>query len=313
MKVAIIAFSPSGNTLKVSRLLEKSLLAQNCKVQRVNLARDKELFDGRNIRQYLKKIIKEHDLLCVGSPVYAHHMHYNVQNIIKALPHPKNGWGKLAVPFVTYGGINSGIALQEGAKLLKKSGRTIVAGMKVNSSHCLSKLKQIKRKVNEGMPGDEALTLIEDLACRIKELEGVNLEDCVDITHELGYQSRDVKIKAHIIFREKLWHRHMYPKPIIDSDKCERCGKCVKLCPVQRIELNGKEPFIPKGKPECIHCASCVRYCPTGAMYFDADWAKWNKLLSKAADGFGPMVSNEKPKSAVYPLTESGYEMDRRN
>ncbi|MCK5146196.1 NAD(P)H-dependent oxidoreductase, partial [bacterium] len=221
MKVAIIAFSPSGNTLKVSRLLEKSLLAQNCKVQRVNLARDKKLFDGRNIRQYLKKIIKEHDLLCVGSPVYAHHMHYNVQNIIKALPHPKNGWGKLAVPFVTYGGINSGIALQEGAKLLKKSGRTIVAGMKVNSSHCLSKLKQIKRKVNEGMPGDEALTLIEDLACRIKELEGVNLEDCVDITHELGYQSRDVKIKAHIIIREKLWHRHMYPKPIIDSDKCE--------------------------------------------------------------------------------------------
>ena len=308
MKVAIITFSPSGNTLKVSRLLEESLLAKNCEVQCVNLAGDKKLFDGRDMRQYLKTIIKEHDLICVGSPVYAHHMHYNVQNIIKALPRSKNGWGKLAVPFITYGGVNSGIALQEGAKLLKKSGRTNIAGMKVNSSHSLSELKQVKRTINEGMPGKEALTLIEDLVCRIKKFENVNQENCADITHKLGYQSRKIKIKAHIIFREIFFQRHVYPKLIIDSGKCKGCGRCIELCPVQRIELNGKEPFIPKGKSECIHCGACLRCCPTGALSFNADWAKWNKLLNEAADGLGPLVSNEKPKSAVYPLTESCYE-----
>ena len=154
-------------------------------------------------------------------------MHYNVKNIIKALPHPKSGWGKLAVPFVTYGGINSGIALQEGAKLLKKSGRIIVAGMKVNSSHCLSKLKQIKRTVNEGMPGDEALPLIEDLACRIKEFENKKPEDCADITHKLAYQSPKVKIKAHIIFREKVW---------MDSG----AESMVKLACAPFLDLTGK-------------------------------------------------------------------------
>jgi len=306
MKVAIIVFSPSGNTLKVGKMLEKSLADKSTQVQLVNITRDKKLFGERDIKHYLKETVKEHDLLCVGSPVYAHHLHYNVQDVIKALPRPGNSWGRLAVPFVTWGGINSGVALQEAARLLKGSGRIVVSGMKINSFHCLSKLKQITRKVNEGMPGDEALPIIEDLAQRIIKSENVKPEDCVDVSGDLRYQSRKVRIKARMIFREKFWQRHMYPRLIFDKAKCTGCGTCAKVCSVQRIEVNGKGPIIPDGGPECIHCARCVASCPAQAIDLDANWEKWDRLLSKAAAGLGPLPSNEEPKSAVYPIRQEG-------
>ena len=39
-----------------------------------------------------------------------------------------------------------------------------------------------------------------------------------------------------------------------------------------------------------------------GALEFDCDKEKWDRLFKKAIAGRGPMPSNEMPKSAVYPL-----------
>lgn len=300
MRVAILVFSPTGNTLKVGKMLQKSLLARKMKVHIIDVTRDPVLYRVRKIGLYLKDRVRKHKLLCIGSPVYAHHLHYNVKDIIKSLPKPGNGWGQLAVPFVTYGGISSGVALQEAAKLLKRSGRIPVSGMKINSQHCLTKLKQISTKVNEGMPGAEAIPLIEELTEKIVQLDCIKDKDCVDISPNLRYQKLRDRIKAYLIFREKFWQNHFYPKLIFDYNQCSHCGKCSMVCPVQRIEMTEDGPIIPKGSPACIHCGSCVSYCPSNAINFDADWIKWNKLLKKAAEGRGPMPSNEHPKSVVY-------------
>jgi len=299
MKVAIILFSPTGNTLKAGEMLQKRLMDINVEVQVIDISRSKS-FGEKNIGQYLEENIKEHDLLCIGSPVYAHHLHYNVKEIIKSLPQPKKKWGGLAVPFITFGGINSGVALKEAADLLKKSGRTVVSAMKLNSEHCLTKLKQITTKINEGMPGVEAVPVIEELVGKIAGFENINENDYVDISNKLDYQDRKVRIKACLVFREKFWQRYIYPKLVFDYDKCTNCGKCSRICPVQRIKINGKGPEIPKGSPECIHCGSCVTACPFSAIDFNVDWVKWEKLLSKAARGEGPIASNESPKSEVY-------------
>jgi ferredoxin/flavodoxin len=300
MKVAIIVFSPSGNTLKVGKMLEKSLLEKNISVQIVDITRTKELFKYRTFNQYLKQHVEEHDIICVGSPVYAHHLHYNVQDIIKSLPPPLDGWGRFAIPFITYGGINSGVALQEAGNLLKKAGRIPIAGMKINSQHSLTKLPRITVTVNEGMPGEEISDLIEELSNKI-----LNEEEYSDVSKEFSYQKLMVRIKAKFIFREKLWQNHLYPKQVIDSEKCIQCGKCVTNCPVQRIELIDKKPTISMGSSNCIHCGSCVSQCPTGAITFDMNWDRWNHLISKAAAGHGPLPSNEEPKSAVYYQTNS--------
>jgi len=295
MKTAIIVFSPSGNTLKVAKMLERNLLEKNITVQIVDITKTKGLFRDRTFSQFLNQYVEKHDVLYVGSPVYAHHLHYNVQDLIKSLPPPGDGWGQLAIPFITYGGINSGVALQEAGNLLKKTGRIPIAGMKINSQHSLTKLPQITVKVNEGMPGEEISHLIEEISNKI--LNGV---EYVDVSKKFCYQKLLVRIKAKTIFREKLWQNHFYPKLVIDYEKCIHCGKCSANCPVQRIEMIDKRPTISEGSPSCIHCGSCVSHCPSNAITFATNWNRWNHLLSNAAAGHGPLPSNEEPKSAVY-------------
>ena len=302
MLVTIIVFSPTGNTLKVGKMLEKSLLDRNASVQLIDITRDRKAFHKHNIKSYLKENIRDHDVLCIGSPVYAHHLHYNVKKLIKSLPKLKNGWGKFSIPFVTYGGINSGIALYEAAKLLKRSGRINIAGMKINSCHWFTQMKQVKIKVNDGLPGDEALPLIEDLVDRIIKLRNADFENCKDISREFKYQTFGNRIKAHLIFREKFWQRHLYPELIFNYNKCRKCGKCVKVCPVQCIEMIRNGPIISKDHQSCIHCVSCILNCKFDAIYFNVNWSKWNKIITKASKGHGFLASNESPKSAVFPI-----------
>ena len=185
MKIAIIVFSPSGNTLKVAKMLENHLLENNVRVQVIDITRIKEIFRYRTFGQYMIDHVEEHDVLCIGSPVYAHHLHYNIQDLIKSLPPVGDGWGRLAIPFITYGGINSGVALQEAGHLLKKTGRIPIAGMKINSHHSLTKLPQISVKVNEGMPGKEISPLIEELSHKL-----LNGEGYVDASKEFCYQKQ---------------------------------------------------------------------------------------------------------------------------
>lgn len=297
MKVAIVVFSPSGNTLKVARMIEENLNCKNVQVQLLDITRNGRLFHEKHSEDFLNEHVKKHDVLLIGAPVYAHHMHYNMMDVIRSLPKAEGKWSKLAVPFVTYGGISSGIALYEAAKILKKTGRTVVSGMKINAFHVMSRLFSTHH--NSGMPGEEAKPLIQELTSRILSLSA---NTCRDITRQLDYQTTKSRIKSTLIFREKLWQYHFYPNLKYNEALCTGCGICVSVCPVQRLELQGGRISLGRNGLSCIHCTQCVYACPAGALDFECDKEKWDRLFKKAASGKGPLPSREKPKSAVYPL-----------
>ena len=299
MKVAIIVFSPTGNTLKVGQMLEKQLISRNINVQLYDFTGNGMIFRKDNIKSFFKEKIKQYDLLCIGAPVYAHHLHYNVKNIIKALPKPENGWARLAVPFVTYGGINSGVALREAAKLLKHSGRLTIMAMKINAFHCMTALPQINIKINERMPGEEALPIIEELADEIVRFNYGVIKKSKDITRKLNYQKLKNRVKAKIIFREKFWHKFLYPKLIFNYDACQKCEQCIEICPVNCIGMTDDGPIL-LDNPSCIHCGACILECRFNAININTNWDKLNNMLENAINGQGPLVSNENPKSLVY-------------
>ena len=294
MKAAIIVFSPSGNTLKVAKMLEKSLAIKNITVQIVDISRSESLSQPHRLQQFLQEHVEAHDVLCIGSPVYAHHLQYHVKDVIAALPDAKNGWGKFAVPFVSYGGITSGIALEEAGKLLKKSGRLVVAGMKISASHRMTRAF-LDEEYNAGKPGEEVLPVIEELARRIEALK--DQESAVDQSEALRYQTRTFFLKANIIFREKLWQKFMYPTLLIDREQCSQCGTCVCGCPVQHLEKAENGSIMIKASSPCIHCFNCVAGCPTKALSLSGD-------LEKAREFMGKMIRKpkENPLSAVYPI-----------
>lgn len=68
----------------------------------------------------------------------------------------------------------------------------------------------------------------------------------------------------HIVKRFS-WYRDRHKDtsfyPIIDLEKCVRCGKCVKVCPAQIIAKQDKRIIIQN--PEfCRQCYKCVDNCP---------------------------------------------------
>ena len=82
MKITIITFSPSGNTEKIGQLIRAGLHLKDIETQYINLSEGTGYFKTDNKQQYLSELIKPHDILIIGSPVYAHHLQYNVKDLI---------------------------------------------------------------------------------------------------------------------------------------------------------------------------------------------------------------------------------------
>jgi NAD-dependent dihydropyrimidine dehydrogenase PreA subunit len=54
-------------------------------------------------------------------------------------------------------------------------------------------------------------------------------------------------------------------KVTLDKEKCNGCGDCVDVCPVDVFEIKGKKAVLVKAK-ECLGCESCIEVCQKGAI-----------------------------------------------
>lgn len=55
--------------------------------------------------------------------------------------------------------------------------------------------------------------------------------------------------------------------PIIDKEKCIKCGTCAQICPLDAYgpQKTGDIPIV-RYPSECWHCNSCVLDCPAKAI-----------------------------------------------
>ena len=83
------------------------------------------------------------------------------------------------------------------------------------------------------------------------------------------------KLKARHIFLfetiitlsfNPVWSKYkLVAKDFYSTDACIGCSKCVKLCPLNNIELKDKKPVWGK---TCSHCMACIGNCPTRAIEY---------------------------------------------
>ncbi len=293
-RVAIITFSPAGSTRKVGAMLASALEARDCASQLVDITRNPAYFAADDRTAALQTLVEAHDVLALGGPVYAHHMQFTVLDLVRRLPPVGERWGRLAVPFVTYGGLTSGRALYDAGRALRRGGRRVVLAMKVNAFHSVT--REFATRINEGMPGEEARPLVDELAGRIAQLRP-GFEP-PDVTPRLNYQDGRNRLKDALLFHERGVPALAMPRVTFVRDKCSSCGVCIRTCPVQRLRMGPDGPAPGSGGDDCIHCSECVVACRRGAVRHSM--RRFEKPILDGGQGRGLLASHEMPQSAVY-------------
>ena len=195
------------------------------------------------------------ELVIFGIPVYAG----RVPNLL--LPYIRDrvrGEGTAAVPVVLYGNRSYDDALSELCGVLGGHGFCPVAAGAFVGQHAFSRI------LGAGRPDGADLALAGELAERTAEkllrldrlpAEGVAVPGCWPPRPYFTPRDR----------RGEPIRDFLKARPVTAPDRCDRCGLCVRLCPMGAIDP--RDPAQVTGT--CIKCCACVKRCPTGAKFFD--------------------------------------------
>ncbi len=290
MKISIIVFSPSGHTLKVSQLFKQEFEKKDIKVQLINITKNQNYLYSNNMKQYLEEELEEHDVILIGGPVYAGHVEKSILRLIEQLPEAGGKHGCLAVPFVTYGGVHSSIALEEMGRYLKRKNRKSILSVKIAAEHTLT--KTLSNVINEKKPGQFEEKIIADAVERIAKITGGDYEKIKDESKSFLYSGLPERILFNA-FSQEFFHKK-FKEVSIDTQKCIKCKKCISVCPVNMFDYSDDIVKMVLDKKECILCAECYHKCPVNAINYPYIEVARKRLK----DGY---IELEKEQSAIYP------------
>ena len=161
MKSAFIAYcSPAGSTRHVAEVIVKSLKERSIDVQQLDLG------IVRDPSRFIEKMrdAREEACLFVGSPVYRDMAVPPMMAFLDQLPADA---GLAAVPFVTWGGANSGVALWQMGRVLNDKGFRLVGAAKVLGVH--SMMWSSSNPVGQGHPDADDDRQVAKLVDRVFE------------------------------------------------------------------------------------------------------------------------------------------------
>ncbi|MBC2713653.1 MAG: 4Fe-4S binding protein [Desulfosarcina sp.] len=278
MKNAFIVFcSPAGSTGHVARVIAHSLEEKSIAVHLLDLGA------GENLSRFLGllKAAEADDCLFVGSPVYRDMAISTVMAFLGGLPATK---GCMTVPFITWGGVNSGIALWQMGQVLQNKGYALAGAAKVLGVHSL--MWQSDRPVGQGHPDTaddrQVRMLVDKVVERTKNMKPDTLPLTV-LDYQLEEISTDIKNKL-----DQPWT--IIPKTV-DEEKCTKCGTCAEVCPVEAVSLDP----VPVFDENCFDCFNCIRECPEEAIAPTLTLDKIEAMIRKRVETF-----NERPPTQIF-------------
>jgi len=266
-KVLIAYFSPAGSTRHAAGVIEKQFQALGTDVWVLDLG---QCSDGS--AEISRQIEESKGNIClfIGSPVYVSHAVPRVMECIAGLTENTKAF---AVPFVTWGGVCSGISLFEMGKELLNKGIRVLGAAKILAVHSL--MWQLENPLGKGHPDSNDDQMVKELVNRIHDKLHSHTPKGIKIS-DLAYQTKENHLEMEKISLEAA--KADMPIREIDTTLCNQCQICAEVCPMDAIALT---PY-PEFGHGCVFCFSCMKQCPEQAIKTDLSEI-WQRIKDRAA------------------------------
>lgn len=120
---------------------------------------------------------------------------------------------------------------------------------------------------------DENLIKMNDAVERVPLLAEKIRNDKDFDKSKIGFFHK-ISIKPVIWLFDKFFIK---PKKFYATDECVNCSLCVKVCPLNNIQMvNGK----PKWSKNCCHCSACINRCPKKAIEYGKKTIDKNRYVA---------------------------------
>ncbi len=241
MKGLIFYFSLTGNTLLACNYIAqeiKSINIELCDITDVNLP-DLSAYSFIGFASYVHSL---------GLP-------YLIQDFINRLPQQEQ---KYSFVFNTYANFY-GQTLKIMKNLLKRKGFMVITGYALHSPENYPPYIA-KGIIHRSAPNDIELKEFKSFITKLDQCFA-DLKNGKMVSEEKIHSSWLNNILP--TFSQKRSAKKM-GKKFVDSNLCNKCGKCKKVCPYQAIEFITKPVF---NETKCYGCWSCYNHCPTQAIY----------------------------------------------
>lgn len=251
--VRMIYFSPTGTTQKIVTAIG------GCFPEK------KESIDFLRTPLRETVIFAQNEVVIFGMPVYSGRVPAIAEEMLKKV----KGKETPAIIIVSYGNREYDDALLELKNTVESNGFLVIGAGAFISEHAVFPV------VGRGRPNGEDYQKIKDFAneCAIK-LKNFDPKSY-----------RSFKVKGNFPYREAT----VIPLKPFGDEKCNGCGRCVVVCPVNAIVQDK-----PKETDDdlCISCCACIAVCPQKARGFHgSSYAAGKKIfIEKYSDPKKPEI-----------------------
>jgi len=251
MKLLFLYFSGTGNTDYVAHYLARKLVRPSVKIEL------------RSMEWQSAETVTDFDLLAIGFPVYAGDSPKFVQDYLARLP---SGEGRGAFVFCTKGAFAAG-AVWRNLRRLAARGYVPLGGGSVL------------------MPGTDGLAMVPKdswMARKALEKDYDHLKDADRLAEKMASVLSDLlngrpieslrqplPPRLALVVSDRAWAflyklTENYVRARFHADeRCTACELCVRVCPVDNIEMRDSRPHF---MDRCILCLRCLHACPEEAI-----------------------------------------------
>jgi ferredoxin/flavodoxin len=245
-KVLLLWYSQTGNTRRYARLIGCILKSKNIAV------------DEREFQETDKKILPDHDLIIIGTPVFYYDTPSNVSDWLETIPSIK---GTPVAAFVSFGGPegNQHNASCHLLKLLADKGGVSVGrdAFRNIPTYPTPKWNNSQQISGQHLPNAATFDQVRRFAADI--LERISHNETISVRYEIALRE-GLRALPLVWLNKKVINKHS-----VDAQKCIGCGTCVRKCPTKAI--NPFKQIVDRDR--CLACFGCLNNCPADAVVME--------------------------------------------